>query len=638
MRDPAAASGDSRRESKARRSHSALLLTVLGRSLARQPRDVAGLVAWSLLQALPAFALGWAIAQATASFLTGSAGIPRGLAWLSVLAVAVLASAIASRQTYLKVAALVEPVRDGLVRMVVRAALRVATENSNRADTGAVARITHQAEIVRDCLAGLLAVGLTFFFTAGSALAGLATLVPAVLPLAVVPLLASLAMFSCLLPPLARRQRRSVLGEEAVAESAAAALAGLRDVVACGAQDQMRAELTARVNGQAAALRGLAWLNMLRMGCLAVGGWLPLILVLADAPSLVRHGVSPGQIVGAVSYIGGVLQTALNTLTRGIGGSGIRLAITLQRIIEASGTGPDPPPDDEPRASLPALSASPPRPLPVCLGRRPWDGRVAMRGVSFAYGQHAELVLRDVDLDIADGQHVAIVGPSGIGKSTLAGLLAGMLRPTYGQIRLAGRPMTEIPSAELPSYRVLIPQQAYVFAGTLSENLAYLAPAARPADIAASAEAVGLEPLVARLGGYGAGVSPATLSAGECQLIALARAHLSAARLAILDEATCHLHPAAAERAERALADRPGTLIVIAHRMSSALRADRVLVLDGPRPQFGEHEALLVSCPLYRDLVGQWHGAGRSPTSPGQISAAAGRDPTVIAGPAVSFP
>jgi ATP-binding cassette, subfamily C, bacterial len=601
MRDPAATDGYTQPRSKPRR-RTALLLSVLWRALARQPQDAAGLAVWSMVQALPAFALGWAIAQAMAGFLTGPSGIPRGLTWLGVLAVAVLASAVASRQTYLKVAALVEPVRDDLVRMVVTAALRVATEDQNRADTGAVARITHQAEIVRDCLAGLLAVGLTFVFTAGSALAGLGTLVPAVLPLAVVPLAVSLALFSCLLPPLARRQRQSVLAEEAVAESAAASLAGLRDVIACGAQDQMRAELNARVAGQAAALRGLAWLNMLRMGCLAVGGWLPLIFVLADAPSLVRHGVSPGEVVGAVAYLGGVLQTALYTLTRGIGGSGIRLTITLQRIIEASSSAP---------GSLARSGPSDPgAPPPASPAPRRTDGRVAMRAVSFAYGVHAELVLRDVDLDILDGQHVAIVGPSGIGKSTLAGLLAGMLRPTAGQIRLADRPLSEIPLADLPGYRVLIPQQAYVFAGTLSENLSYLAPSARPADIAASAEAVGLDQLVARLGGFNSDVIPAALSAGERQLIALARAHLSPAKLAILDEATCHLHPAAAERAERAFADRPGSLIVVAHRMSSALRADRVLVLGGPWPQFGEHEALLASCPLYQDLIGQWHGDG----------------------------
>ena len=601
MRDPAeAGSARGRHRKEAQQRRTALLLGMLRQMAVRQPRDTAGLAAWSLVQALPALVLGWVIARATEDFLARPADALSGLAWLGVLAAAVLASAVASRQTYLKVAALVEPVRDDLVSMVVTGALRAAVGDPDRPDTRAVARITHQAEIVRDCLAGLLAVGLTFAFTALSALAGLGTLVPAVLPFTVVPLATSLALFWCLLPRLARLQRRSVLAEEAVADSAGAALAGLRDVIACGAQDQVRAELAGRVSGQAAALQGLAWLNMLRMGCLAVGGWLPLILVLTDAPSLVRHGVGAGQIIGSVAYIGGVLQTALYTLGRGVGGSGIRLAITVQRIIEASGAMPGQPARGE--------QGPPHLPPPAAPARRPGDGRVMMRGVSFAYGPHAEPVLRDVDLDIPDGQYIAIAGPSGIGKSTLAGVLAGMLQPKAGQVWLAGRPLSEVPAAELPKYRVLIPQQAYVFAGTLGENLAYLAPSARPTEVAASAEAVGLEPLVARLGGYGADVIPAALSAGERQLIALARAHLSAAKLAILDEATCHLDAVAAERAERAFADRPGTLIVIAHRMSSALRADRVLVLDGTRPQFGGHEALLASCPLYQDLVGQWHG------------------------------
>ena len=168
---------------------------------------------------------------------------------------------------------------------------------------------------------------------------------PAVLLLAVVPMAASLALFCCLLPSFARWQGRSVVGEEAVADSAAAALAGLRDALACGAEDQLLSEITDRVTTQAAALRALARMNLLRTLCLAVGGWLPLILVLAAAPSLVRRGVGPGAIIGAVTYIGGVLQGALYTLTRGLGGSGIRLAITLQRIVEASAT-----PADVPRA------------------------------------------------------------------------------------------------------------------------------------------------------------------------------------------------------------------------------------------------------------------------------------------------
>jgi ATP-binding cassette, subfamily C, bacterial len=105
------------------------------------------------------------------------------------------------------------------------------------------------------------------------------------------------------------------------------------------------------------------------------------------------------------------------------------------------------------------------------------------------------------------------------------------------------------------------------------------------------------------------------LSAGERQLIALARAFLSPARLAILDEATSHLDPVAAAHAERAFAARPGTLIVIAHRMSSALRAERVLVLDGSCARIGDNATLLATSPLYRDLLGHWQADHPTGTS-----------------------
>lgn len=600
-----------------------LLLHMLRRSLSSRPRDVGWLAVWSLVQALPSLASGWSVAKATGDFLAGGAGTLRGIEWLGAFGLAALAGALASRQAYLRVAALVEPLRDDLVRITVTGALRRATEDAKPGDAGAVARVTHQAEIVRDSFAGLLMVGFTFVLTTASALAGLVALVPAVLPLAMAPMAASLVLFCCLLPSLATWQGRSVVGEEAVADSAATALAGLRDAIACGAEDQVRTEITDRVTAQATALRGLARVNLLRALCLAVGGWLPLVLVLADAPSLVRHGVGPGAIIGAVTYIGGVLNRALYTLTQAFGGSGIRLAITLQRIIEAS-------------TSPAALGAAPRGTASRGAGARRVLGvsgysaavngsalpyrtggdvaAVSLRGVSFGYGPLAEPVLQALDLDLHEGQHLAIVGPSGIGKSTLAGLVAGLLGPLAGEIRLGGVPLAQIPAADLPRYRVLIPQEAYVFAGTLGENLGYLAPGASPAALDASVGAVGLRDLVRRLGGYHADLRPAELSAGERQLIALARAHLSPARLAILDEATCHLDPAAAARAESAFAARPGTLIVIAHRISSALRADRVLVLDGGRAAIGDHAALLGCSPLYRDLVGHWFPQAASHT------------------------
>jgi ATP-binding cassette subfamily C protein len=125
-------------------------------------------------------------------------------------------------------------------------------------------------------------------------------------------------------------------------------------------------------------------------------------------------------------------------------------------------------------------------------------------------------------------------------------------------------------------------------------------------EINEAIDAVGARELVERLGGCCADVDPATLSAGERQLLTLVRAYLSPSRLVILDEATCHLDPVADSRVERAFAQRPGTLVIVAHRISSALHARRILVLDGNRAMLGTHQELLTCSALYRDLVSRW--------------------------------
>jgi len=192
------------------------------------------------------------------------------------------------------------------------------------------------------------------------------------------------------------------------------------------------------------------------------------------------------------------------------------------------------------------------------------------------------------------------VGPSGIGKSTLAALIAGLLSPTAGTIRVDGHPAGD------PAGRVLIPQEAYVFTGTLHQNLTYLAPGADDAAVRRAADAVGLTRLVQEFGGYSAVVDPAALTEGQRQLIALCRAYLAPAPLIVLDEAAYRLDAAAEARAEEAFARRPGTLVIIAHRVSSAMRARRVLVLDGTHAHVGRHPELATVSPLYRDLLGRW--------------------------------
>jgi ABC-type multidrug transport system fused ATPase/permease subunit len=293
-------------------------------------------------------------------------------------------------------------------------------------------------------------------------------------------------------------------------------------------------------------------------------------------------------ILGALTYVVQGVQPALLTLVRELGSTGLWLIVTLRRIVEA--------------ADVPATAEESGQEWPL-----PQQHGVRLNGVAFAYGPFAEPVIRDLDLAIPEEEHLAVVGPSGVGKSTLAGLIAGMLEPQSGDVRIGGLPLRRLDHRTLARHRVLIPQEAYVFAGTLRANLAYLADDLTPAAMERAADALGMRALVERLGGYDAEIDPGMLSAGERQLVTLARAFVSSARLVILDEATCHLDPEGEARVERAFARRPGTVIVIAHRISSALRARRILVLDGTHVLLGTHDELLTRSALYRDLVGHWH-------------------------------
>ncbi|GAB3984956.1 ABC transporter ATP-binding protein [Actinoallomurus acanthiterrae] len=579
----------------------------------RHPRETVLLAVWSAVEAAPVLVFGRAVAGATDAFLAHRTGV--GLAWLAVLAAAAAVGAVGSARAYRPLAGIVEPLRDALVRQVVRSAVRDAVR-TGRPDDAAVARLTQHVEIVRDTFAGLLVVVRGFVFTLVSALIGLTALMPVTLLLVVPPVVAGLGLFLGMVSRAVARQRELILAEERIAGSATALAAGLRDVVACGAEDAMAAETGRLIDAQAAAARSVARLAAGRTIALAVGGRVPLLTIVAAAPWLLRHGATPGSVLGALTYVLQGLTPALHTAIRGLGGSGLRLAVTVDRLMEVG----DVPPVPRPGA--------------------PGGGDLRLSGVTFAYGPEADPVIEDLSLLVPDGDHLAIVGPSGIGKSTLALLIAGLLTPSRGTACLGGTPATEV----TPDARALIPQEAYVFGGTLRENLCYLRPdawdgGAGPGDrtLDAAAGAVGLTPVAERLGGYDAVLDPAALSAGERQLVALTRAYLSPARLVVLDEATCHLDAAAEERAERAFAARPGSLIVIAHRMTSARRARRVLLLDGTRDWLGAHEDLLLRCAPYRDLDGHWAaGADRHPADVAAPSAtpAGGSEPARVVGDA----
>jgi ATP-binding cassette subfamily C protein len=561
-----------------------LLAAVRGRG-----REVRQLAAWSVVQSIPVLLSGRLIAEALDDgFLAGRTG--RGFAWLGALAVCAAAGAWATRETFWRLALIVEPFRDELARLVVTGSLRRSTQAGAAGDTAGIARLTQQVEIVRDAAAAILLVSQNFVVVTVGALLGLLTLMPVMLALVVPPLVAGLVIFLAALRHMAARQRESILAEERIAERMSAITEHVRDVVACGAEDRAAAMVGEHVEQQARATRALARLTAIRLVAVGVGGLAPVGLILAAGSWLVAQGATAGVLLGALTYVLRGVQPALQTFVDGVSGPGLWLVVTLRRIVESS----------EGRAPAEAQDAAA-RP-----GAHPPHHGVRLSGVTFAYGASAEPVICDLDLAVPHGEHLAVVGPSGAGKSTLANIVAGMLAPQEGEVTLGGVPLHELDPETLAHHRVLIPQEAYVFAGTLRENLAYLHEDVRPAELDRAVAALGMRELVDRVGGYDAELEPAALSAGERQLVTLARAYVSPAWLVILDEATCHLDPTAEALVEAAFARRPGTLIVVAHRISSALRAQRVLVVDGTQMVDGPHAELLRRSALYRDLVGHW--------------------------------
>nr|WP_107422217.1 ABC transporter ATP-binding protein [Streptomyces lushanensis] len=567
------------------------------RFLLRRKGVLLRLAGWSLLESAQTFLGGYCLARALdEGFLAGRTGT--GLVWLAVAAVAILAGGPLVRGVFAELASLVEPLRDALVRRAVTQSLSGAVADPARADGGAVSRLTHQTEIVRDSFAGLLLTARSFVFTLVGAVAGLLTLTPLFLLVVVPPLALGLLLFLATLRPMATAQRAFLDADEAIADRVGAVGAGLRDIVACGAGAQV-ADRTERLIGTGARTsRILARWAAVRTLALGVAGQLPVLTLLAATPWLLGRGVTAGALLGALAYLVQALLPALHTLMTALGAAGTRLLVVLERFEDreaaAAPGAPEPEPPARPVVKNGAAPARRARPA------------VEIRSVTVAYGPGAPPVLDSLDLTVEQGEHLAVVGPSGIGKSTLTGVIAGLLVPDSGTVLLAGEPPAGPRTSASAPRRVLIPQQAYLFTGTVRDNLLYLRPDASAAELSAAVDALDADGLVDRLGGPDATVEPAKLSQGERQLLALCRAYVSAAPLMILDEATCHLDPVAEARAERALAGLPGTLIVVAHRLSSARRADRVLVLDGTRPACGTHDELLTGSALYRDLAGHW--------------------------------
>ncbi|OJF16281.1 ABC transporter ATP-binding protein [Couchioplanes caeruleus] len=306
-------------------------------------------------------------------------------------------------------------------------------------------------------------------------------------------------------------------------------------------------------------------------------------LSLGDVQAFVQYSGQFSQPVGQLANASGQLQ------------SGVASAGRVFELLRA----PEQQPDPE-------------RPVPPADVR----GRVEFRSVSFRYTPDEPLI-RDLNLVVEPGQTVAIVGPTGAGKSTLANLLMRFYDPDGGQILLDGHDISRMTRAGLRSWTAVVPQDTWLFAGTIADNIAYGREGATREDVIAASRTACLDPFVRTLpAGYDTMLEEdaSIISAGGRQLVTLARAFLAEPRLLLLDEATSSVDTRTEALVQRGMAALQAgrTTFVIAHRLSTVRHADLIIVMrDGRIAEQGTHDELVRSDGPYAGLIRAQAGAVR---------------------------
>ncbi len=389
-----------------------------------------------------------------------------------------------------------------------------------------------------------------------------------------------------------RRARAAYLAEGAatseVAESLAATVSGARTVEAFGlAERRIASNRRALAESRRTRFRTL-YLRCVLFPAVDFSYVLPVAAVLMLGGVLRAHGaVSVGTVVACAVYLQQLAAPLDEVLMRveqlQAGGA------SFARVEGLAGA---------PRATVDESAV-------------PADDRMDVSGVRYAYERGGE-VLRGVDLTVRPGERLAVVGPSGAGKTTLSRLLAGVDAPTEGSVTVGGVPVVALGPERLRRQVVLVTQEHHVFLGTVRDNLLIAEPDAGDEELWAALDAVGAAAWVRELPeglGTALGGDGHRTDGSQAQQLALARVALADPHTLILDEATALLDPATARHTERALAAvlKGRTVIAIAHRLHTAHDADRVAVMEnGLLTELGTHDELVAAGGAYAALWTSW--------------------------------
>ncbi|MCK6443666.1 ABC transporter transmembrane domain-containing protein [Elstera cyanobacteriorum] len=533
-------------------------------------------------------------------FVSGNAGLLDQAVLVLMAVVALLAGATFAR--FYLVSWLGERVVADIRRDVFARALRLDATFYDTARTAEIqSRLTTDTAIIEGVVGSSFSIALRNFllFIGGSVMllitsAKLTGLVFLVVPLVVVPIIV-----------IGRRVRAlsRVAQDEvaAVGVQISEALQGVRTVQAftheAMEQRQFEGRIQTAFNAARQRIKARAWLTAIVI--LLVFGAISIILWIGGRDVL-TGALSPGDLSAFVFYAA-VVAGAVGAISEVIGDLQ-RAAGASERLIELA-------------TIVPAIQAPA---QPVSLGQ-PVRGAVRFDGVSFRYPTRPDRVALDaVSFAVAPGERVALVGPSGAGKTTVFQLVLRFYDPASGTIRFDDQPLTALDPADLRGAMAIVAQEPVIFAGTVAENIRYGRPDASDGDLRAAAEAAFALEFIEKLPqGFDTplGERGMRLSGGQRQRLAIARAILRQPALLLLDEATSALD-AESERAVQQALDglmQGRTTLVIAHRLATIVGCDRILVMDQGRiVESGTHDALVAQGGLYAHLAALQFGAADS--------------------------